>query len=890
MSARKNDVHCSGCPLEGVGTPVLAKISSRAKYTIVTDTPTKFNAENGRLISASAAKLLGKELWEAGFGREDFSFVPCIRCPHEEQTYTTKEKKLIRDTCRAYLLDHVAEGKPEAVLPLGAEPARQVTGRAVKITKVRGIVEYSGELHSRVFPLLNPGMVRMYPQHAPTFVSDIRTFRSLTDNSFNLKAVSRGKLGDYEIVDDLQFLIDAKPRVVFFDIEATHLKFFYEGDHDVRDYDAEIHGKKFNPSAAILTMQFCIEPGKAYMVVWDHPEAPTSYREQKRLKKQIQKLLCNPDTKVVGQNAKFDCGYVHHHLGFRYRIGGDTLMLAALLDENQLSKGQNLLVKQHVPEMAGYDDEFNSRYNKERMWEVPLDDMLDYGCGDVDSGLRLYRVMHNLVREDRKLYQNYKHVSLPGINAMTSMESYGLNVDEAALNELEVAVDETVTEQYNALIREVPREIKRLHVEKGLSFTRPDFVRDILFTHKAGLRLRPKVFTKTTKNLDGARRVPSISTKDHLPYFSDDYPFVAELSEHIKTTRLLGTNIRGFKKKYIHNGLVRPTYSLWTAVTGRTASEDPNGQNFPKRGKLAKAYRRVYIPPPGYFVIEADLSQAELRLAADAANEQTMLSIYRSGGDIHKETALIVMGISKAQFERLSDEEQGLARFKAKAVNFGFVYGMGWKKFIGYAKTQYGVEFTEEEAQHIRDGFFRKYPGLAKWHAKIRAEVRQNMQVRSYSGRIRHLPMIESEEEYIQQEAERQAINSPIQEFASSLGVMAMSRLDEEIDPECLRPVAFVHDAIYCYVKKEYLDWGARTLKWYMESNPIEECFGVRMKCPIVADVSFGENFGDTNELKGLRIVEPYDYAKFYTPNEEDKGVFVPAQSFPPKDGMVFRY
>jgi DNA polymerase I-like protein with 3'-5' exonuclease and polymerase domains len=227
-------------------------------------------------------------------------------------------------------------------------------------------------------------------------------------------------------------------------------------------------------------------------------------------------------------------------------------------------------------------------------------------------------------------------------------------------------------------------------------------------------------------------------------------------------------------------------------------------------------------------------------------------------------------------------------------VNFGFIYGMGWRKFIGYAKTQYGVEFTEREAQRIRAGFFDTYSALPDWHRAMREYARQHEMVRSYSGRIRHLPTIGSSEEFIQQEAERQAINSPVQEFASSLGVMATGRMDEQIDDRYLAAVAFVHDAIYCYVPYEYLLWGARTLKWYMESNKIEEWFGIKMRVPIVADVGFGLNMGDTYEMKGMGFKGDYDFSQFaYDESDPEQvkaagglpSIIVPPQRTPPNNG-----
>lgn len=876
--------HCEGCPLDGVSEPCDIVGSNEPRFVVVTDTPTRFNASKGRLLSENAMKVFSGAMHDAGFGKNDFLFVPQIRCPHDSDQITTKELREIQKHCREHLLDDLYEYRPELIIPLGAEPSRQVFGRAVKITKIRGVAEFNEEHGCMTLPLLNPGQVVMYPQHAPVFTADCATLRRIVDSDYDVEAAGNALLGDYEFIDDLEFLIEQEPSLLFFDTENTSLEYFKKGTHYVRDYNPAIHGKEFNPDAAILSMQFCIRPGEAYMLVWDHPERPIPLRRKAKIKDQLRRLLCNPKTRVVGQNIKYDNNYLFEQTGVRFKIGGDTLMLAAILDENMISKSQDVLVKHYVPEMAGYADAFNASVDKSRMWEVPLKKLIGYGCGDVDSGMRLYKAMFKVMREDDRLVEHYRRVSLPGLNTFAAVETRGIQIDEDALLAFEQQMEVSVAQQEADLMAQVPKSIKRKHIDKGLKFSRKDFLLDILFYHKDGFRLRPKVFTAKTAKLPADKRIPSTSTKDHLPYFFDECPFTVQLAQYVKDERLLGTNVRGFKNKYIHDGLVRPIYSLWTTVTGRSSSENPNGQNFPKRGPNATAYRRIFVPPPGYYVLEADLSQAELRIAADMACDSTMLGIYQQKGDIHTATALITMGVTMEQFKLLPKPEQKAARQKAKAVNFGFIYGMGWRKFIGYAKTQYGVEFSEDEAQRIRTAFFNKYHGLPDWHTATREFAHRHGFVRSYSGRVRHLPMIHSEDEGVEAEAGRQAINSPVQEFASSLGIMAIGRLHEEIDPRYLAPVAFVHDAIYCWVPHQYLEWGAKTLKTYMETNPLEEWFGLRMKCPIIADVSFGLNFGDTNEMEGLALDQPYDFGKFWD-EEKQSGIVVPKQKLPPKGG-----
>jgi uracil-DNA glycosylase family 4 len=1120
---------CKGCPLEEYDPVDDILYGDEPRYMIVTEAPARYLATRKRLLSNGAGKVLSEILDSLGYDKKDFVFVPQIRCVFDPETLHNKVKAQIQKQCRAHLVDAISHYRPDVILPLGTDASKQVIGRAVKITKVRGIPVHSEEHDAVVLPLLHPGYVAMYPQHHGAFAADCETFARLTDAGLDIEAAARPADSGYTFIDDLQFLVDAKPEVLVFDTETTGLSYFHKGTHNVRDYNPAIHGKEFDPSAAILTMQFCIEPGTAYMLCWDHPERPMSMRKKHKVREQLVELLCNPDTTVIGQNAKFDSNFVFECLGIRYPIGGDTLMLAALIDENAISKSQNAMVKQYVPSHAGYDDCihpasrvllenlttklaadiqvgdrlvgfeemsgvnrsrqltecvveavrhlrmvsvrivmdsgesiqvstnhqfllgpknernggswkwrtaaslrvgdklklfpfpdedtsysagwlsgildgegyacnasstglrvgfcqldgpvlqkgislfnggencvswdkrknlahvtvsgaramrelirlrpvrlvnkkpwigkalftgpgtdsrirsieyvgvqevvsiqtssrtfitegfashncFNATYDKGRMWEVPLDAMLQYGCGDVDTCLMLYDVFMDIVSRDSKLLAHYTYVSLPGINSFADIEVHGTHIDLDALRAFERLMEEAVEEEYMGLLAQVPKSIKRKHIDKGLKFSRGDFVRDILFDHPDGFRLTPTVFTASTTKLPEHLRVPSISSKDHLPYFYDNCPFTLELAEYVKDERILGTSVRGFQNKYIHDGVVRPTYSLWTTVTGRTASENPNGQNYIKRGPRAKAYRKVFVPPPGCVVVEADYSQAELRIVADMANEPAMLEVYRSGGDIHVTTALIVLGITLDQFHLLPKDEQKLARQKAKAVNFGFVYGMGWRKFIGYAKTQYGVEFTEREAQRIREAYFLLYSMLQPWHEAMRQFASQHLMVRSYSGRIRHLPMMRSEDEGVQQEAGRQAINSPVQGFASDLGLIAVSRLQADIEPRYLQPIAFVHDALYCYAPEKYALWAAETLKHYMETNPLEEMFGRRMRVPILADVTIGRSFGDTYELPGFTLAKDFDPSVLWDAANET-GLLLPKQYAPPRYG-----
>lgn len=896
---------CEGCPIQGRYRPVEQIGPEDARFLIVVDRPSQVAAQQGRLMTAAQLAVFSEEAKEVGFSREDFRFTPLCHCPYEMDAHHNSEKKLFLKHCRQHLLAEIENNDSEVVIPLGADACTQTFGRGTKILKVRGAAHPAKDFDQQVFPMLSPGIVVKYPQNAPLFRADMQSFARFVDAAYDGgNASAEGATsGEYRIIDDLEFLIERGAEILSFDTEDTGLRWYQQGC-DVRTYRPALHkgSATFTPKFQILTMQFTTRAGEAFMLVWDHPEAPIAEHRKPIIRNQLRRLLCNPDTLVVGQNLKFDNVALWMTEGIRYRIGGDTLLLATLLDENALEKNLDVLTKIHVPEMAGYADRFNVDVDKSRMWEVPLAKMLPYGCGDTDAAFRVYTKLEELVAQDDRLWAHYCRVTIPGLNAFSAMETRGMFVDEdEALPRFKAAMTEDVERMRVELLADIPRAVKRDVIaefcaksksntaEQALAFSRGDFLKKVLFTHPQGFRLTPQVFTKSTERLKDLRlREPSVSAKDHLPYFFETCPFTMQLAEFVKDHSLLTKSVISFEKKYIWQRKVRPQYHLHKAVTGRTSSDDPNGQNYPKRGPRAKTYREMFVAPPGCYVCENDLSQAELRIAACMSGDPTMIGIYNSGGDIHISTACIVLGVSLEEFLRLPKKDQKEARQKAKAVNFGFLYGMWWRKFIGYAKTQYGVTFTEEEAQRVRVGFFDKYTYLDRWHNSMKSFAQRHKYVRSFSGRIRHLPMIDSSEETVQQEAGRQAINSPVQEFGSSLGVMALGRMNEELDPEYIQIVGFVHDAIVYYCRKEYVEWAMKTVKTYMQSNPVSEWFGANLQVPIISDCGFGLNLGNVHECEGLSLDEPFNFDGLRDKDGELL-IEVPPQRIPPNNGRLTR-
>jgi DNA polymerase-1 len=272
------------------------------------------------------------------------------------------------------------------------------------------------------------------------------------------------------------------------------------------------------------------------------------------------------------------------------------------------------------------------------------------------------------------------------------------------------------------------------------------------------------------------------------------------------------------------------SYNLGGTVTGRLSS---NMQQVPRDTFI----RSIIGAKKGHKLIEADFSQIELRIAAIVSGDRALSQAFIDGRDPHMETAEAILHKPPSQINK---EERKLA----KSVGFGFLYGMGPNKFITYAFEKYGIEVSAVEAKRFRDAFFNRYSGLLPWHQRQRRLVDLNGEVRSPIGRIRHLASVRSSDEGVVAEAQRQAINSPVQGLASDLTVLSMVLLHQKMDAGRGRILGNLHDAIIFEVRDEYIDEATGLIRETMENLPLQRYFGFNPKVPIRVDVQVVDHWG----------------------------------------------
>jgi DNA polymerase-1 len=319
-----------------------------------------------------------------------------------------------------------------------------------------------------------------------------------------------------------------------------------------------------------------------------------------------------------------------------------------------------------------------------------------------------------------------------------------------------------------------------------------------------------------------------ISTaQDVLEELAEHHPVAALVIEHRQLSKLRSTYLDSLPHLVDAEGRVHTTFNQVGTATGRLSSTNPNLQNIPVRTALGREIRAAFIPAPDNLLMSADYSQIELRLMAHFSQDPLLLDAYRTGKDIHTLTASEVFGIPVAKLDKET-------RNRAKAVNFGIVYGISP---FGLA-AQLGID--QKEARAYIDKYFERYAGVRTFIERTLDEVRRDQAVRTAFGRIRPIPDIQSRNPNMRGFAERTAINTPLQGTAADLIKLAMLRIDAAITQRKLRSrmTLQVHDELLFDVVPEESAELSALVRHEMEHV-------AEFSVPIVAEVGLGPNWRD---------------------------------------------
>jgi DNA polymerase-1 len=430
-----------------------------------------------------------------------------------------------------------------------------------------------------------------------------------------------------------------------------------------------------------------------------------------------------------------------------------------------------------------------------------------YAGGRAEAALQIWPTLAAELARDG-LWPLYQDLELPLLATLARMESRGILVDRVFL--------EHFGRDLEGQMQRLEGEIYDLAGERFL-INSPQQLGRILF-EKMGLAPRKRTKGRTAYSTD----------MEVLQSLAEESPLARRVLEYRSLGKLKATYVEALLKLINPaTGRIHTTFLQSVAATGRLSSRDPNLQNIPVRGELGSQIRQAFIPSPGWVFLSADYSQMELRLLAHFSEDPELLRAFQEGVDIHRQTASVVFNLHP---ELVSAE----MRRQAKAINFGIIYGISP---FGLAK-QLGV--GNRLAQEFIQRYFAKYSGVKAYLDKTLQEARARGWVTTLMGRRRQIPNINSSKRILRQEAERAAINTPLQGSAADIIKKAMLEVETGLEKAGLaaRMLLQIHDELLFELPAEEISATAKLVRRIMEGV-------VALKTPLLVDLRTGVNWGE---------------------------------------------
>lgn len=777
-------------------------------------------------LSDKQTKELVTYLTEAGLDATDVAWLSAIKCRTEWEA--PDPSRTDYKACKKYLDAEIAFVRPDWIITFGNEALQSTTGHS-------GIMKYRGGTFkhtsgAQVFATISPAMVHRQPGLTQGFKADLAFFAAKVSGA---EAADESEPKSYVVVDDKPKLLQLRDALmnaagVSLDVETV-------GDSE------------FAPDARIVSLAFTVwtddpnAPATAWGLPLYHPQSVwrTSWR---RVLAMVGKWL-RRIKKVIAHNGKYDLRWLRK-FGVRIVLTFDTMLAGHILDENR-QKGLKPMAQQMLGAEPWAIDTMN-------LLRTPILDVLWYNTLDTWHTWRLYKLLRLELSKNKKLMRLFTRLTIPASETYVDSEQAGVWVDTEQLATNTAIARANLAAVEEKLMQWVPAEHPH-----DVNFNRSNFLVWWLYDH-LGLPI-----TKRGKRKgDGSPGDPSCA-EDVMMNLAEIHEVPGLLLERTKWYRFVHAFFVPYAAQLDSNDRLHTVFKLAGTVTGRTSSgrEDDDkitvkrktrGVNLQQVPRDTFA-RGIFGAPPGSSFVEADYSQVELRIAAFLAREPAMLALYATGQDIHMAMAMRMTG---KPMHAVTKEE----RKAAKAVNFGFLYGMGIMKFISTAWSNYNLRVTEDESAAFRKAFFGQFPVLLQWHSRQRHMAQKYKRVESPFGRIRHLPDIDSPDQGVRAEAERQAINSPVQGFASDLAILSMVDIDREFRRQGLtaRPIGTVHDAINFEIPDHELKIALPIIKDTMEdTEKLVPRFGIHLDVPIVADCAIGVRWGGAKPIPSEAFAQP---------------------------------
>jgi DNA polymerase-1 len=563
--------------------------------------------------------------------------------------------------------------------------------------------------------------------------------------------------------------------------------------------------------AEIVGCSFAVTAGEAaYVPVAHNYEGAPKQLDRNDVLELLKPLLEDPQQKKVGQNLKYDMSVLLNYNIDMQGIEFDSMLESYVLDSTATRHDMDSLSLKYLNHKTIHFEDIAGKGKKQVTFDaIDLEQAAPYAAEDADITLQLHQMLWTMIQKQKPLISVLKDIEMPLVPVLSRMERLGVLID---VNMLHVQ-----SKQLAIRIEELQQEIYK---EAGEEFNvaSPKQLQVILF-EKKGL----PIVSKTPKGQ------PS-TAESVLVELADDYVLPKLILEFRSLSKLKSTYTDKLPAEVSPvTGRVHTSYRQAVAATGRLSSSDPNLQNIPVKSEEGRRIRQAFIPANGYTMVAADYSQIELRIMAHISKDKGLLAAFAAGEDIHTATASEVFGIDKTAVTKEH-------RRKAKAINFGLIYGMS---AFGLAKQ---LDIMRSQAQDYINLYFDRYPGVKDYMELTKEFAREHGYVETIFGRRLYLRDIKASNGMRRQYAERTAINAPMQGTAADIIKRAMISVDTLIQEQQLdcRMIMQVHDELVFEIPKDEADVIIKPINQAMTS-------AADLDVPLIVDIGFGNNWDEAH-------------------------------------------
>lgn len=787
--------NCSGCR-GNVYAKVKRKVPPKGiDIMVIGDAPTAIEVRRDRFLEGPAADILRQTMKKVGLPVSDDKvyFTTALKCAYPKIKGKQIPAEVVRN-CHKHIIEEILAVQPKIVLILGKTAIQTVYGdTSIKVQSVMGRVTPIPGVSEDIIavPVLHPAMIQRAPGEYKPFLASIELVASLYRGGkpYDTGEVAYQVLDTEEKCDAAIRLLSTKKRVSA-DIETTSL--------DYRE-------------AEFLVMGIGFEKNKVFVI-------------PRHMRHRVKDFFAIPNLQWTWQHGKYDTKVLWRRKLGVVPLHHDVMYMHYVLDETSQHDLEYLAKVFLHAEAYKYKMNQNFKAITLENYEQWFDSLCERVAVDCDYTYQLHEVILAEVEKHPDLKNVYYNVLIPAASFLARVEQNGILIDPELL--------ESYGADYEERLERILTEIEEI----AAPFWDPEQYKQDMGAKSAPAKFNPgspkqmQWMVYKRLKLKPRRRKGMSTNADVLESISPPHPLIDKVLEYRSVAKEYSTYVKGLLKWRDVDGRVRSNFSLHITATGRLSSKEPNVQNLPNAFGVGNI-RKAIIPPKGYIVMDSDYSGAELRWLACLSGCPVLLDIFKSGKNLHNETAKALFG------ENYTPQH----KMRAKAVNFGIPYGREAQSFV----DEFGM--THEEAQAMIDGWLNTYYGAKEFLMYCAAAVTKGYYLGTPFGRRRRFGLVTPESLHTLQ---NEARNFPIQSSSSDTTLWAAMELEPLAKEYGAQIINLVHDSILFYVPDDpdiILEFGYK-VNQHMINVP-KRLFGYEV--PFASDTDIGFTWG---ELVGLKF------------------------------------